>query len=210
MVCQQDCLIVAEVLLPPGKNTIQLGCRLHINFCCCCVGSAAIELYNPWLMCEYYRVLLWWCNFLPFHRQNTKKGSQKHRIGVDISSNKCLWIVFFNNFWKWRWFKSMRRQKEDGYIADCVCACACVWVWDGAKGDVFVHLLSSLINSCQKGSVNKHNLFLACLSTTVKLLHSYKLSKGTYIAWERECVSVLPCFCLVWRKWGAGFSCSVL
>ena len=64
VVCQQDCLSIMEVLLPPGKNTIKLGCRPHVNFCCCCVGSTAIELHSPWLMCEYCRVLLWWRNFI--------------------------------------------------------------------------------------------------------------------------------------------------
>lgn len=74
----------------------------------------------------------------------------------------------------------MRRQKNDGYIVE--------WGVRGkeAKGNVFVHLLSSLINLCQEGCVNGNNLFLACLSTTLKLLHSYKLGKGTYIARERE------------------------
>jgi hypothetical protein len=41
-------------------------------------------------------------------------------------------------------------------------------------------------------------LFMACLSTTFKLLHNYKLSmRKSDIVY----VSVLPCFCLVWRKW---------
>ena len=46
--------------------------------------------------------------------------------------------------------------------------------------------------------MNGDNLFLACVSTTLKLLCNYKLRKGTYIARESEIVSlychVLACF----------------
>jgi len=77
--------------------------------------------------------------------------------------------------------KSLKRQRNDGYRAD----------WGGRqKGDVFVHLLSSSVSLYQEGCVNGDNLFLACLSTTLKLLHNYKLSKGTYIARESENVSL--------------------
>ena len=34
--------------------------------------------------------------------------------------------------------------------------------------------------------MNGDNLFLACLSITLKLLHNYKLGKGTYSARESE------------------------
>lgn len=57
------------------------------------------------------------------------------------------------------------------------------------KGDVFVLLLSSSVNLRQEGCVNGDNLFLACLSITLKLLYNYKLGKGTYIARESENVS---------------------
>jgi len=50
--------------------------------------------------------------------------------------------------------------------------------------------------------VNGDNLFLTCLSTTLKLLHNYKFSKGMYIARESENVS-LYCHVLAWfeEKW---------
>ena len=69
VVCQLDCLNIVEVLLPPGQNMIQLGCRLHKNFCCCCVGSAAVGLHSPWSMCEYRRVLLWWRTFIRIQKR---------------------------------------------------------------------------------------------------------------------------------------------